>query len=174
MLLNYSVKGESVSFCPQGNLIFILDILYVQDIKLHISELSRCMTSFENLQNLFANIFPYSGGTSVAIYPTIPNQGKTIAVEQIKKQEFIPNSLKLFGSDSGIIAIVDKNIFVKFCELFNYDDFVENLSDTQHNSFLEKINQLIGFNYAIIVNPGMGKGYEFDGGGLYSLETALV
>lgn len=166
---NISSNGEPINL-EIGTIYFVIDTLYLEDIKEEIHNLNE-----ENFSYYIRNqIFPYLN-TPYVYYKACDSLFK---VDQIKKftgdEEQVNNSV--FATDTGLIIFINQHILLDVLRKhpYNFGDLVDT------NSVYEFINMdywnLLTHNYkytdfALIANPGLDSGFDFVGSGIYEIGT---
>lgn len=149
---NLSINGETVSFVSKSGYFLIFDILFSEKLRDKSFLFER--VSPLNIKEIEAEIFKWSDGELLGLYEA--NINDVIHIEIINKD-------KVFGTDTGVVAVIDWYSITDFLEVFDYNIFVDTYSITQ-------IQNKIGDSFAIISTPSMDKGFEFCGSGSYFIK----
>jgi len=171
---NLSLTGEKVSFFCQTKKFLVFDILYIEDMQ----PVKSLFTSNLTIDKIESEIFEWSDGQQLGFYELDENfDFLSIEISDIKL--YNSNKMivleKIFGTDTGVIAIVDWKNISSFLDLFSYDDFVDTLPHHEKSQkYLKDIESVIGNSFAIISTPGINKGYDFVGSGRYYIESNYV
>ena len=172
-----SLYGDAVTFTVFNKKILIFDILYGGQMKIKKYLFQDPELSITKIES---EIFEWSDGMLLGLYYVADQCNSIITVEinQIKYlyEEYDFDVEKIFGTDSGVICMIDYSKISMFLDIFNYDKFVDylNISQEMVYNYLKEIEMEIGNSFAIISTPGLGKGYEFDGSGSYIIENICL
>lgn len=162
---NLSINGETVSFVSKSGYFLIFDILFSE--KLWDKSFLFESVSPLNIKEIEAEIFKWSDGELLGLYEANVNDVIHIEIKKIKNYDedvnIDINKDKVFGTDTGVVAVIDWYSITDFLEVFDYNIFVDTYSITQ-------IQNKIGDSFAIISTPGMDKGFEFCGSGSYFIK----
>ena len=166
-MVNISLNGEDI-LLQKGKSYYIIDALYLNDIK---NELKRI--DIMNLESeIKEKIFPYTE-TPFAIFSLddTGNALRKIGVEKIKKVKDQEINFSCFSTDTGLIVLLEKSIFLDFLKSFDYNQLVEGIRDLVNIPFwVELEKKFDAYNCGLILAPGTKSGLDFDGSGLYKIE----
>lgn len=166
---NISINSENVFFTSPSGYFLVFDILFSEKLR----DKKKLFENKEpiNIQKIESQIFEWSDGELLALYEVNKNSVIEIKLSQIKyydEEYFNINTDNIFGTDTGVIVLIDWHSIPKFLDIFNYDSFIDELplgSFSINNSSYELNN-----TFAIISTPGLGKDCEFSGSGRYFIE----
>jgi hypothetical protein len=164
---NISIKQEPISL-GLNKLYFVIDALYLNDIKAEIKNLD--VTDLIN--EIKKKVFPYTD-TPFALYKTLKNEFKINNIKKVENEDLIKDKTLLFSSDTGLIIFIEVSVLNKFIELYDYDLLVNSDIEALNIDYWHKI--VLGYDYeslALILSTGVNSGIEFEGSGLYQLETS--
>ncbi len=166
-MTNISLKGEDV-LLQRGKSYFIIDALYLNDIKNGLTGID-----IANLENdIREKIFPYTETPFAIIALNKIGDGlQAIEIDKIKKTGDEDVDPRCFSTDTGLIIVLEKSIFLEFLTHFDYDKLVEGLSKPINISYWTELEQQFAKNNCgLILSPGIKSGFDFDGSGLYKIE----
>lgn len=168
---NLSLAGEKVDFLCKARKFIIFDILYIEDMK----PAKSLFISDKSMADIESEIFQWSDGEQIGFYELNQyDELVPIRVNEVKRHNGSKkiDSDKIFGTDTGVIALVDWNCISSFLDSFNYDDFVDTLPNYEDaQKYLKNLNSITPNSFAIISTPGLNKGYDFVGSGRYYIES---
>ena len=124
-MANISLKGEDI-LLKSGNSYFIIDALYLNDIKNGLPSID-----IANLENdIKEKIFPYNETSFAIISLDDTADGlKKIEIDKIKKADDEDNDPRCFSTDTGLVIILAKSILLDFLKNYDYDKLVEGLNE---------------------------------------------
>lgn len=170
-MANISLKGEDI-FLKTKNSYFFIDAMYLNDVKNELNSID-----YDSIENdIKVKIFPYTETPFALIIIGDSGENKSdglkqIEINKIKKtgNEEVDN--RYFSTDTGLVVIVEKSIFLDFLKHFDYDTLVEGMSQLINISYWTDLEKRFGvYNCGLILSPGVNKGFDFDGSGVYKLE----
>jgi hypothetical protein len=164
---NISAAGEDIQLKPAKDY-YLIDALYLSEIKkgIDLDQDKNCLE--EKIQN---EVFPYTHAPFARIYAN----NNLISVSSIKKADDIDYEMgdfQYFSSDTGIVLLIEKSLFPYFIAHFDYNELVESsdfiINKEYWGNLVSKIeDDLVG----IIIAPGIGSGYDFEGSGFYQIDV---
>jgi hypothetical protein len=171
---NYSIKNENIKL-KAGIRYIIIDALYINEIRENFSftDIKENIINSELLKKIKSDVFSY---TYAPWMEYTPNED-IFRVDKIRKAVYESESHdenKLFCTDTSFIFFINKIYFLDFIKKFDYDKILETPLEHILELNIEFWNFLTeGYSYediASIVSPGMYRGIDFDGSGLYYIE----
>lgn len=161
---NVSLNGEPIELSVSIKYI-VIDALYINAIRAELAHLKRD-DIFNEIRNI---VFPYTYNPFGEFIP----EEKVFRLDQIKNVDFDKidvDEISVFSKDTGVVILVNKELFIDFASKFDYDELVDSPTDLLNldywNSIIDDFNL---FDAAIIVSPGINTGVDFDGSGIYKL-----
>lgn len=161
---NVSLNGEPIELSVSIKYI-VIDALYINAIRAELAHLKRD-DIFNEIRNI---VFPYTYNPFGEFIP----EEKVFRLDQIKNVDFDKidvDEISVFSTDTGVVILVNKELFIDFASKFDYDELVDSPTDLLNldywNSIIDDFNL---FDAAIIVSPGINTGVDFDGSGIYKL-----
>lgn len=165
-MINLSLYGEDI-LIKVGKLYYVIDALYLQKIKEELPNISINDIEAE----IKSKIFPYTEAPFAII--SFNNTGDLLAsikVSQIKKGDEENISTTSFSTDTGLVIIIEKPIFLDFLNLYDYDKLVEGDIELLNKDYWEQLQQNFGiYQCGVILAPGTKSEFDFDGSGLYKI-----
>lgn len=165
-----SLSGEDVRLFSPSNKLIIFDILYVEDIK----EKKISFDKLRPIKQIESEVFEWSDGMLLGEY-NISDKCKSLNISLKDIKYYTENinvpSNNVFGTDTGVIVIIDWSSINIFLNLFDYDDFIEIITDRNEvKRYIKQISDMIGSSFSIISTQGVDKGNDFIGSGRYYIE----
>lgn len=165
-MANMSLHGEDISIVV-GKSYYVIDALYLDKIKEELSNISIASDIEEEIKS---KIFPYTEAPFAIISINSGNLLASIKVSDIKKSNDENINARNFSTDSGLVVIIEKSIFIDFINLFNYDKLVEGETELLNKGYWEQFQKNFGEHQCgVILAPGTNSEFEFDGSGLYEI-----
>ena len=165
-MANISLHGEDISI-EVGKSYYVIDALYLGRIK---EELSNTSIANDIEEEIKSKIFPYTEAPFAIISINSGNLLASIKVSDIKKSNDENINARNFSTDSGLVVIIEKSIFIDFINLFNYDKLVEGETELLNKGYWEQFQKNFGEHQCgVILAPGTNSEFEFDGSGLYEI-----
>ena len=168
-MANISLKGEDI-LLEGGKSYFVIDALYLNDIKEKLPILDK----FNVEQDIRKKAFPFPNTETPLASLSIPAGSSEIfrlGLSKIKTGKNDKDPSTSFSSDTGLIVFIEKSRLLDFSRDFDYNQLVEAVVGPINISYWTEIENKFGFlNCALILSPGMNKGFDFDGSGLYRIE----
>jgi hypothetical protein len=163
---NISTKGEDI-LLQSGKTYLVIDVLYINEIKENLNSID-----VNNLGSLKKEIFPYSDAPFAIIAVQDGEFFKTIKVSCIKTEKEENCDSSCFVSDTGLIIFLNINKLSDILSHFDYNILVEETEKSVINiPYWLSLEKLIGeYNLGLILSPGINKGFEYGGSGLYKIE----
>lgn len=166
---NFSLNGEDVMLLPEKQY-YVIDALFLNDIRLGMDNIQ--FDKFD--QNIQEKIFPYA----VAPFAKFRFHGNIFHINNIKKFSLIDSSTienTVFSNDTGLILIIEESIMKSLIKIFNYDDLVDSINEIVNIDYWKDLasSYPLGF-IGLILAPGIGSGYEFEGSGIYKIDTNIT
>ena len=166
-MANISLKGEDI-LLRSGKSYFIIDALYLNDVKNGLTDVD----TYDLENDIRRRIFPYTETPfAIIALDKIGDGLQAIEIDKIKKAGDEDVNPRCFSTDTGLIIILEKSIFLEFLTHFDYDKLVEGLSEPINLSYWTELEQqFAAYNCGLILSPGIKSGFDFDGSGLYKIE----
>ena len=124
------------------------------------------------LQLLIPALCQFAGWRSITL-DSVNNELKKIEIGNIKRTEDFSSSS--FSTDTGLIIILERSIFLEFLKRFNYDQLVEGLNCPINVSYwIEMERKFNAYSCGLILSPGVKSGFDFDNSGQYKIEIGSV
>lgn len=166
---NVSLKGEDL-FLSLNTEYLVIDALYLNDIRKSLNEVD-----IHSLQDIQQKVFPYND-FPFGVVNTGEDRRRIIMIKNIKKETYSnmgkTKGVCYFSSDTGLLVVVAMTAFVEFTKSFDYDQLLDTLTENFNAEYWMKINShLKEGDVGLIFSPGLRSGFEFDGGGTYSLRV---
>lgn len=166
-MANVSLKGQYI-LLQEGKCYFVIDALYLDRVKQNIDSIDKSNVEEE----IRARVFPYTEApyTKICLPQTGGGQLK-FEIENIKRDDDEDDILGSFSSDTGVIIFIEESILIDFVVDFDYNHLVESgtaeLINLDYWLGLEK--KFGSSNCALILSPGINKGFDFNGSGFYKI-----
>jgi hypothetical protein len=165
-----SLSGEDISLFSPSSKLIVFDILYVEDMK----EKKISFDKLRPIKQIESEVFEWSDGMLLGEY-NISDKCKSLTISLKDIKDYTENinvpSDSVFGTDTGVIVIIDWSSIDVFLNLFDYDDFIEIITDRNEvERYIQKISDMIGSSFSIISTQGVDKGNDFIGSGRYYIE----
>jgi len=166
---NVSIKGEDIRLIS-GKCYYIIDALYLNNIKLGIATLNISIFDPE----VEEKIFPYTE----APFAKITSSRGLFHVMNIKKASYenIDSSDRnYFSSDTGLVAFVSEEILLRLLPSYDYNTLVDTITEDLNFKYWDDLASNFNMNdLGLILAPGINSGYEFEGSGIYKIEMGVV
>jgi len=168
-MANISLKGEDI-ILEGGKSYIVIDTLYLTDIR----GKSQILDKSNIEQEVREKVFPFPNTETPFASLSIPEsleKALKFGVNKIKKGEEGENISKSFSSDTGLIAFIEKSLLLDFASALDYNQLVDSLQGPIDINYWAQIEKKFGSsNCALILAPGINKGFDFDGSGFYKIE----
>ena len=147
---------------------FIMDALYLNDIR-KIKEIED-NELFEG--KLYKEIFPHSENIFTKLIPTEDLNFKLAYIHSFDSDEQGADNSNVFVSDTGLLIFINRDIMRSFLAHYDYETL------TDGDGVEGPINNKYWFNIIrnynagdihLLLSPGIGNGYDFDGSGKYKI-----
>lgn len=161
---NVSTRGEDI-ILNQLKYYYVIDALYLDDIRRKISDLEVPQSG----SDLKEKVFPYTSTPFARI------KGETsFHVRSIRRRSSLTatSGEKIFSCDTGLVIVIEETIFFRLAAIFDYDAVVGSATEEIDLVYWDKITS--DFNpeaVALILAPGVDSGFDFQGSGLYEIES---
>jgi hypothetical protein len=166
-MVNMSLHGEDISI-EVGKSYYVIDALYLQNIK---EELPNISTSHDIEAEIKSKIFPYTEAPFAIIF--FSNSGDLLArikISQIKKGDEENINAGSFSTDTGLIIMIERSIFLEFINLYDYNKLVEGDIELLNKDYWEQLQKNFGAHQCgVILAPRTRSEFDFDGSGLYEI-----
>lgn len=161
---NVSLKGEDIVL-NSGKCYYVLDVLYLNDIRAEFDNLQKDKLDQEIMQK----VFPYTDAPFAKI-KLAENQFQVSCIKKIGVDKLSSDNRNCFTSDTGLILFVEESLFSIIVKICNYDDLVDSQVEEINSECWNKITSEFPDNeLGLILAPGVNSGYDFEGGGVYSI-----
>lgn len=165
-MANTSLNGEDV-LLQKSRTYLVIDALYLDRIKEEIPELNRTQWETE----LKEKVFPYME-SPFGIIELVAGEGQEIIkIANIKQVDDADVDSKCFSTDTGLIIILDKSILLDIVKQFEYDKLVDDHGEIDVAYWSELEIKYADYCLALIMTPGVNKGFDFTGSGIYRLDV---
>ncbi len=166
-MANISLKGEDI-LLEEGKTYFVIDALYVNNIKENLHILDRYNVEKE----IREKVFPYTETPFMSIFiPRRSDEQVKLSVSKIKRSKDGDDISLSFSSDTGLIVFIEISRLIDFSYIFDYDTLVDSNTAPINVHYWEQIEYKFGSNNCgLMLSPGINKGFDFDGSGLYKIE----
>jgi hypothetical protein len=166
---NCSLNGEDIILLPEKQY-YVIDALFLNDIRLGMGNVR--FDKFD--QDVEAKIFPHT----VAPFAKFRFHENRFSISSIKKFLLLDTSSienTVFSSDTGLILIIEESIMELFVTIFNYDDLVDSIHEIVNIDYWKDLTSSYPLGFiGLIIAPGIGSGYEFEGSGIYKIDTNTI
>jgi len=162
--MNISLKGEDV-YLNSASCYYIIDALYLNTIKEEINSINVDFIEAE----IKEKIFPYLNAPfAIVNFLQSNTELEVIGVHRIKKVSDEQLNSYCFATDTGLVIFCEKSMFAAFVQAFSYYDLIDVMNGPINTSYWQAVVSPFGsYNCALILSPGINKGFDFDGSGLY-------
>lgn len=170
-----SLDGATLEIQNRSGYVILIDVLYTSDIKenaVRLDVTSGEKSLIEDVIRLEEMSFPY-GENLIGVLPSPPSLF-SLRVEAIislpDSEEVAKQDRSVFGTDTGLIGIVDAGSFQEFVRHIDYNELVESLDYVDMLAYVSELHNKMGGIYCgFILTPGMDSGYDFMGSGRYRI-----
>lgn len=161
---NISLTGEDV-MVKAGNSYYVIDALYINEIKTYSNELTGKITD----QEIRQKVFPYTDNPFAKITP-ISNIFKVQNIKKVNNSTLSSLNENYFSCDTGLIILIRSSLLAKIIKDFDYDLLVDSLTEEINLNYWRKITEAKNYkDIALILAPGVNSGFQFEGSGLYKI-----
>jgi hypothetical protein len=161
---NTSLMGEDITLCAGKNY-YVIDALYLNDVKVGLSDLQKDKTD----EKIAREIFPYTTAPFAKILMH-RDSFQVHSIIKVRHEDLLPDGGNCFSSDTGLVLLIEQSHLISFVKAYNYDDLVDSHIEDINLGYWNNITSGINRNeIGLILAPGMGSGYEFEGSGLYKI-----
>ncbi|HYD90648.1 MAG TPA: hypothetical protein VEA37_04070 [Flavobacterium sp.] len=162
---NVSTKGEDIKLISD-KCYYVIDALYLNNIKSEIDDLDMRFLD----KDVEEKVFPYTEAPFAKITGRGLFQVKNI--KKIKYEDINPNDKNYFSSDTGLIIFVTEESFLAFLEGYDFNSLVDTIAEDINLNYWDGIASKFSQNaLGLILAPGIDSEYEFEGSGIYKIET---
>jgi hypothetical protein len=162
---NISLNGGDI-IIQSNTSFYVIDALYINDIRKNLNDLDRSNL----IEDIRKQVFPYTRT------PFLEKEFKSnhdiikFQIKKIQKADRKDNCFECFSSDTGLIVFVAKFIFEHFINEFDYNEIIKTTNDSINIKYWESLEEKYGgLNCGLIFSPGINRGFDFDGSGLYKI-----
>lgn len=165
--MNISINGESI-LLDSANCYYIIDALYLNSIREELTAIKP--ESIE--EEIREKVFPHSDAPfAIADFIQSSSKLEVIDVHRIRKVSDEQLSSRCFATDTGLIIFCNKSIFLDFLQIFNYYDLVNAMNGPINTSYWQTlVSRFEDYSCGLVLSPGINKGFDFDGSGLYEFK----
>lgn len=162
---NISIQGIDISL-NFGKCYYVIDALYLNSIKFEVDNLDKRIFDKEIEEKIFPYAYaPFAKITAKSIF-------QVRGIKKVKYEEINPKEKNYFSSDTGLILFIMNEIFIEFLENYDYNILTESITEIINFSYWDNIVSKFERNdLGLILAPGIDSEYEFDGSGIYKIET---
>lgn len=162
---NYSPNGRPVELIA-NEYYYVIDSLYLTNISKAWSTLDA-----DNIEEeIRIKVFPYMSSPF----------GKFLASKKFEISRFNKSEREVtpeerlsesFSSDTGLVVFIRESRFKEIASDFDYDELTDaDSNDLVNKKYWESVTKRVSANeIALALAPGIGSGFEFDGGGFYEI-----
>lgn len=162
-MLNLSLNKEPLVLKKQNHY-FIVDALYLNEIKNKLAEIDVANLSNE----IREKVFPYTD-TPFAEYKANENIFNIEKIRKVDYREVVIRD-KSFSTDTGLIAFIERKLLIDFIVLYKYDELVDSINEVINTHYFKKITaNFLLTDIGFILSPGINSGVDFDGSGTYQI-----
>ena len=160
---NISFKGENILLNAKKTY-YVIDALYLNDIRAGFEDLNQDRLD----QEIREKIFPYTD----APFAKVLLLNSVFHISNIKKanhNDLLSDEKSCFSSDTGLILLIEETLLASIIRNYNYEDLIDSLTEPINLDYWKNMTSILANGIGLILAPGVGSGYDFEGSGFYKL-----
>jgi hypothetical protein len=161
-MYNISLDSEPIKL-KSNTVYYLIDGLYIDNI----NEGLPLLDSNDIDTEIRRKLFPYTDDP-FAKFRSLSNEFSLSQIKDADQTEPVDNTF--FGSDTGLILIINELVFFQFIKQFNYGDLVDSDKDIIDYKYWENITMGYEFeDVGLIISAGEKSPFDFKGSGGYKV-----
>ena len=160
---NYSLHGEDLMLEP-SKVYYIFDALFLDKVKSKYE-----LINSTNMDEIVDELFPYMEVPFTKIY-LADALFKIKNVKKINHDQIKYDDQACFSSDTGLILLIEETEIKYLLKQFDYNELISSSTEDINIEYWKRITADHESRIALVLAPGIGSGFEFDGSGLFRVD----